>query len=96
MKRFSQEPPVIKEVLLGASALGRDEYDIESTWKAANLYCKASRYDSGEGMYRLGMLYAFGNDVKKCQNYAENLFSLAAMQGHFEAKKVLEAIQSAP
>ncbi len=90
---FSQEAPVIKGVLLEASALDRDEYDIESTWKAANLYCKASRYGSAEGMYRLGMLYAFGNGVKKSQNYAANLFSLAAMQGHFEAQKMLETIQ---
>jgi len=90
---FSQEPPVIRGVLLEASALDRDEYDIESTWKAANLYCKASRYGSAEGMYRLGMLYAFGNGVEKRQNYAANLFGLAAMQGHFEAQKMLETIQ---
>ena len=58
---FSQEAPIIKAVLLEASALDRDE----SACKAANLYCKASRYGSAEGMCRLCMLYAFGNDVKK-------------------------------
>jgi hypothetical protein len=62
---FSQEAPIIKGILLEASALDRDEYDNKSTWKAANLYCKASRYGSAEGMCRLGMLYAFSNDVKK-------------------------------
>ena len=38
-------------------------------------------------------MYAFGNGVEKRQNYAANLFGLAAMQGHFEAQKMLETIQ---
>ncbi len=90
---FDHEPVVIRELLLEASVLDSNAYDIESTWKAANLYCEASRYGSTEAMYRLGMLYAFGNGVEKSQNYAANLFGLAAIKGHFEAQKMLETIQ---
>lgn len=90
---FSQEPPAIRKILLEASELDKDEYDIESSWKAANLYCKASRFGSSEAMYRLGMLYAFGNGVEKDQNFAANLFGLASMKGHFEAQKMLDTIQ---
>jgi len=90
---FDNEPTVVREILRNAVALDRDQYDIESTFKAANLYCKASRYGSAEAMYRLGMLYAFGNGVEKSQNYAANLFGLASMKGHFEAQKMLETIQ---
>jgi hypothetical protein len=90
---FDHEPAVVREILLSASSLDTNEYDIEATWKAANLYCEASRYGSAEAMYRLGMLYAFGNGVEKSRNYAANLFGLAAMQGHFEAQKMLETIE---
>lgn len=90
---FAYEPIVVREILLKAAALDNNEYDIEATWKAANLYCEASRYGSAEAMYRLGMLYAFGNGVEKSRNYAANLFGLAAMQGHFEAQKMLETIE---
>ncbi len=90
---FDNEPKLVRKILQNADALDRNHYDIESTWKAANLYCEASRYGSAEAMYRLGMLYAFGNGVKKSQTYAAILFGLAAMQGHFEAQKMLETIQ---
>jgi Transglycosylase SLT domain len=89
---FDNEPSVIRALLVRASRLDKNQYDIESTWKAANLYCEASRYGSAEAMYRLGMLYAFGSGVEKSRNYAANLFGLAAMHGHFEAKKMLETI----
>lgn len=90
---FDYEPAVIRDILLKASALDSNEYDIESTWKAAGLYCKAARYGSAEAMYRLGMLYAFGNGVEKSRNYAANLFGLASIKGHFEAQKMLETIE---
>lgn len=90
---FEYEPEVIREILLKASALDGNTYDVESTWKAADLYCKASRYGSAEAMYRLGMLYAFGNGVEKSRNYAANLFGLASIKGHFEAQKMLETIE---
>lgn len=90
---FSNEPPVIRGLLIKASGLAEDQYNLDATWKAANLYCEASRYGSAEAMYRLGMLYAFGNGVEKNRNYAANLFGLAAMHGHFEAQKMLETIE---
>lgn len=92
-KTFDNEPPVVRALLVRASALDADQYNIDSTWKAAHLYCEASRYGSAEAMYRLGMLYAFGSGVEKSRNYAANLFGLAAMHGHFEAQKMLETIE---
>lgn len=90
---FDHEPIVIRSLLIKASTLAENQYNIDSTWQAANLYCEASRYGSPEAMYRLGMLYAFGNGVEKSRHYAANLFALAAMHGHFEAQKMLETIQ---
>jgi len=93
VQSFDNEPVVIRNLLVKASTLAENQYNIDSTWQAANLYCEASRYGSPEAMYRLGMLYAFGNGVEKSRNYAANLFGLAAMHGHFEAQKMLETIQ---
>jgi hypothetical protein len=95
---FDNEPPVTKDLLERASALisdssGVDGKSQELTWKAANLYCEAARYGSAEGLYRLGMLYAFGRGVPANRDYAANLFGLAAMHGHFEAQKMLETIE---
>ena len=90
---FDNEPPVIKDLLERASVLVADEVSQDATWKAANLYCEASRYGSAEGLYRLGMLYAFGRGVPANRDYAANLFGLAAMHGHFEAQKMLETIE---
>jgi hypothetical protein len=53
-----------------------DEQDADSAWKAASLYCEASRYGSAEGQYRLGMLYAVGKGVPANRDYAANLFGL--------------------
>lgn len=90
---FDNEPPVIKDLLERASVLVIDEINQDATWKAANLYCEAARYGSAEGLYRLGMLYAFGRGVPASRDYAANLFGLAAMHGHFEAQKMLETIE---
>jgi hypothetical protein len=90
---FENEPPVIKDLLERASLLENNDSDIDNEWKAANLYCQASRYGSAEGTYRLGMLYAFGRGVPANRDYAANLFGIAAMHGHFEAQKMLETIE---
>jgi soluble lytic murein transglycosylase-like protein len=90
---FDNEPPVTKDLLERASVLVADEHSQDATWRAANLYCEASRYGSAEGLYRLGMLYAFGRGVPANRDYAANLFGLAAMHGHFEAQKMLETIE---
>lgn len=90
---FDNEPPVIKELLERASNLLVDENDDDNPWKAANLYCEAARYGSSEGIYRLGMLYAFGRGVPANREYAANLFGIASSHGHFEAQKMLETIE---
>ena len=92
IETFDNEPPIIKELLEKASKLVEDDKDDDSSWKAANLYCEAARYGSAEGVYRLGMLYAFGRGVPQNRDYAANLFGIAATHGHFEAQKMLETI----
>ena len=93
IETFDNEPPITKDLLQRASVLVGDDSDSESAWKAANMYCEASRYGSAEAIYRLGMLYAFGRGVPANKDYAANLFGIAAMHGHFEAQKMLETIE---
>ena len=93
LETFDNEPPIIKDFLERASVLVADEKDADAAWKAANLYCEASRYGSAEAVYRLGMLYAFGRGVPQNRDYAANLFGIAAVNGHFEAQKMLETIE---
>ena len=92
LETYANEPPIIKDLLEKASLLVSDEKDIDGSWKAANYYCEAARYGSAEGIYRLGMLYAFGRGVPANRDYAANLFGIAATHGHFEAQKMLETI----
>lgn len=89
---FDNEPPIIKNMLQNASLLLNQD-KAESAWKAANLYCEAARYGSAEGIYRLGMLYAFGRGVPANRDFAANLFGIASAHGHFEAQKMLETIE---
>ena len=97
LETFDNEPPVVKDLLERASLLVSDEKNAqnnnESAWQAANLYCEASRYGSAEGVYRLGMLYAFGRGVPANRDYAANLFGIASLHGHYEAQKMLETIE---
>ncbi|MES2547009.1 MAG: transglycosylase SLT domain-containing protein [Pseudomonadota bacterium] len=90
---FDNEPPIIKDLLERASVLLGEENNTDAAWKAANLYCEAARYGSAEGVYRLGMLYAFGRGVPANRDYAANLFGIASTHGHFEAQKMLETIE---
>ena len=90
---FDNEPPIIKDLLERASILVSDEKSTDSAWQAANLYCEAARYGSAEGVYRLGMLYAFGRGVPANRDYAANLFGIASTHGHYEAQKMLETIE---
>ncbi len=93
LQAFDNEPPVIKDLLMHADVLEGDEADLDSEWKAANLYCEAARYGSAEGIYRLGMLYAFGRGVPENRDFAASLFGLASNHGHYEAQQMLETIQ---
>ncbi|MES2636342.1 MAG: lytic transglycosylase domain-containing protein, partial [Pseudomonadota bacterium] len=90
---FDNEPPIVKTMLEQASVLLADEDNIDAAWQAANFYCEAARYGSAEGMYRLGMLYAFGRGVPASRDYAANLFGIASAHGHYEAQKMLETIE---
>ncbi|MES1988238.1 MAG: transglycosylase SLT domain-containing protein, partial [Pseudomonadota bacterium] len=90
---FDNEPPIIKDLLMRANVLVSDEEDPDGAWKAADMYCKASRYGSAEAVYRLGMLYAFGRGVPENRDYAANLFGIASTHGHYEAQKMLETIE---
>lgn len=93
LKAFENEPPVVRKLLEQASRLEDGEQNAHAAWEAAKLYCAASRYGSAEGLYRLGMFYAFGRGVPKNRDYAANLFGIASMHGHFEAQKMLETIE---
>ncbi len=93
LETFDNEPPIVKDLLERASVLDNNASDVEASWKAANLYCEASRYGSAEAVYRLGMLYAFGRGVPQNRDYAANLFGIASVNGHFEAQKMLETIE---
>ncbi len=90
---FDHEPPLIRQLLVKADRLDKKQDDVYAAWQAAKLYCEASRYGSAEGLYRLGMYYAFGRGVPKNRDYAANLFGLASRHGHFEAQKMLETIE---
>lgn len=92
LETFDNEPPLVRSLLERATVMLEDEADQESAWKAAHLYCEASRYGSAEGAYRLGMLYAFGRGVPANRDYAANLFGIASAHGHAEAQKMLETI----
>ncbi len=92
LETFDNETLIVKDLLERASVLVADEKDAGAEWRAANLYCEASRYGSAEAVYRLGMLYAFGRGVPANKNYAANLFGIVAINGHFEAQKMLETI----
>lgn len=61
-------------------------------WKAAAIYCEASRLGSTEAQYRLGMLYAFGKGVPENRTFAASLFSVASQQGHQKAFDMLETV----
>lgn len=93
LETFDNEPPVVKQLLVKAGKLDEKDGDVYAPWKAAKLYCQASRYGSAEGLYRLGMYYAFGRGVPKNRDYAANLFGIASMHGHFKAQKMLETIE---
>lgn len=92
IETFENEPPAIKALLERATDHLSDEQDEDGAWKAAGLYCEASRYGSAEGLYRLGMLYALGQGVPANRDYAANLFGLASAHGHVEAQKMLETV----
>ena len=93
IETFANEPLLVKGLLERADILESEESNLDARWKAASLYCEAARYGSAEGLYRLGMLYAFGRGVPANREYAANLFAIASTHGHLEAQKMLETIE---
>lgn len=89
---FEYALPKIRPILINADSLMKRHASLDATWQAAKLYCEAAAMGSAEGMYRLGMLYAFGQGVPEQLGYASSLFKSAAMTGHFESQKMLETI----
>ena len=89
---FDEAPPRIRPLLMQASDLMGQQSSLDANWQAAKLYCEAAALGSAEGMYRLGMLYAFGQGVDESLGYASSLFKSAAMSGHFKSQKMLETI----
>lgn len=92
IETFENEPPAIRPLLEQATDLIAKNPARDATWQAAKLYCEASRLGSAEGLYRLGMLYAFGQGVPENLDYAASLFKASSMHGHFESQKMLETI----
>ena len=88
-----QEPPALHRLMQQAGALESALDTDDGAWRAASLYCEASRWGSIEAQYRLGMLYAFGKGVPESRPFAAALFSQAAAQGHAQAGKMLDSIQ---
>lgn len=89
---FDYAPPRIRPLLIQATDLMAQQTTLDANWQAAKLYCEAAAMGSAEGMYRLGMLYAFGQGVDESLSYASSLFKSAAMSGHLESQKMLETI----
>ncbi len=85
-------PPVIRALLAQAQSFEDSADDHQGPWLAATRYCEASRLGSTEAQYRLGMLYAFGRGVPESRELAASLFSVAALQGHDEARNMLDTI----
>ena len=89
---MGNEPPAVRSLMERADNFERSANEREGEWRAAGMYCEASRLGSSEAEYRLGMLYAFGKGVPKNRALAASLFSVAASQGHREAQKMLDTI----
>ncbi len=90
---WSMAPPAIRALLEQAQADEDSADEQQGPWLAAKRYCEASRLGSTEAQYRLGMLYAFGRGVPESRELAASLFSVAALQGHAEARNMLDTIR---
>jgi soluble lytic murein transglycosylase-like protein len=90
---WSMAPPAIRALLEQAQIDENSTDEHQGPWLAATRYCEASRLGSTEAQYRLGMLYAFGRGVPESRELAASLFSVAALQGHAEARNMLDTIR---
>lgn len=90
---FSNEPEVIRALLLRAAQTVRLGATADSEWQAARLYCEAARLGSAEAQFRLGMFYASGKGVPADRDLAAALFATASLQGHEASQKMLETVE---
>lgn len=82
----------LNALLLKAASYETSAESHDDFWKAAVMYCEASRLGSTEAQYRLGMLYAFGKGVPENRAFAASMFSMASHQGHHQAFDMLETV----
>lgn len=59
-------------------------------------HCRAARAGDANGYYVLGMLYVYGNSIKKNLSTASTLLGKAAELNHDKAKEVLEVLPRPP
>ena len=90
---LADEPPRVRALLEKAKKIELSVSNSNNMWRAATLYCEASRFGSLEAQYRLGLLYASGRGVPENREIAATLFSSAAQQGHALAFDMLETVR---
>jgi len=59
-------------------------------FKAYDLYCSAAAEGDAESQYQLGWMYANGRGVQRSDDMAAVLFNVAAIQGHPQARAMLD------
>jgi len=59
-------------------------------------HCRAARTGDANGYYVMGMLYVYGNSIKKNLSMASTLLGKAAELGHDKAKEVLDVMPPPP
>ena len=64
--------------------------------KARALYCEASKQGDVEAQFSLGWIYANGRGTPRDEETAAYFFSLAAHQGHRQAKTLLRYVGTPP
>ena len=81
--RWRQEAVALE---YGANGMTRDEL------RAAELYCRASRYGDAESQYNLGWMYTNSRGIERNDAYAAHLFAAAAEQGMAQAQNMAQRL----
>ena len=77
--------PAVRAMLARASEAEAAQDHPADLELAAALYCRAARYGSIEGLYRLGRMVMAGRGLPRDVPMASTLFSIAAGNGHAAA-----------
>lgn len=75
-----------------ARAYEHGEGVLKDPGTAVSLYCKASRLGDAESQFSLGWMYANGRGVTRDDEMAAYFFTLAADEGHPQAKLMLRYV----